>query len=142
MAPAPYMISSNAEESLAPAAIAAVRRDELARGYLVEEEVRSLLAIDHETLVRWRKARKILAVWYAPGKRYLYPPYQLVGGHLLPEIATLLATRETAGPDRSGWSTVEWLLSPHVLLKNQRPAEILQSAPDRVIAALRAEFAG
>ena len=32
---------------------------------------------------------------------------------------------------------VEWLLSPHVLLEDQCPAEILQFTPNRVIAAAR-----
>lgn len=136
------MMPSAAKESLAPAAMAAARRDALAHGYLIEEEVRSRLAIAHETLVRWRKARKILAVWYMPGKRYLYPPYQFVGARLLPEIAALLVLRQAIGPDRSGWAIVEWLLSPHVLLEDQSPAEILQFTPNRVIAAARAEFLG
>jgi len=54
-------------------AASARRRAELARGYLVEADVLSKLDIDYETLVAWRQARKLLAVWYQPENRYLYP---------------------------------------------------------------------
>lgn len=140
MVPVPSMMPSTSEKTLAPAAIAAARRDELAGGYLIEEEVRSRLAIDPETLVRWRKERKILAIWHTPRKPYLFPPCQFVGAQLLPEIETLLMMREVVGSDRSGWSMVEWLLTPHVLLNDQRPADLLESNPDRVVAAAKVEF--
>lgn len=59
---------------------------------------------------------------------------------MLKELATLVSMRGALGTDRSGWSTVEWLLVPHVLLGGQRPAEVLQASPARVLAAAQIEF--
>lgn len=134
------MPSPTAAQPLTPAASAAARRVELARGYLTASDVQTRLGISHDILVQWRKAGFLLAVWHAPERRYLYPPYQFVGAHLLEEIATLLAMHRAIGADRSGWSTVEWLLVPHVLIDDQRPAEILQSDPARVLSAAQIEF--
>ena len=127
------------EESLTLAAVAAARRAALAREFFSDEDVKKQLGIDHQTLMTWRKSRKILSVWHAPERRYLHPPFQFVSNHLLEEIATLLRLRQPIGHDRSGWSSVEWLLSPHVLLDDHRPAEILQSEPSRVVTAAQIE---
>lgn len=112
----------------------------MAHDYLTASDVQRRLGISRDTLVQWRNASILLAVWHAPERCYLYPPYQFVGDHLLEEIATLLDMRRAIGADRSGWSTVEWLLVPHVLIDDQRPAEILQSDPARVLSAAQIEL--
>ncbi len=134
------MSSRAIEEPITLAAVAAKRRAALARDYFVEDYVQRRLGIDPEMLVQWRKASKILAVWHGPEQRYLYPPFQFAGNRLLDEIATLLSLRGAVGADRSGWSAVEWLLAPHVLLDGQRPADVLRSNPDSVVAAAEVEF--
>lgn len=125
-----------------PAGIAAARRSTLARSYFVDGEVQRRLSIDEATLVQWRKAGRILAVWHAPERRYLYPPYQFNGDNLVDEIERLLSLRGGVSQDRSGWAIVEWLHVPHVLLNGQRPCEILASETKRVIAAAKIEFCG
>lgn len=134
------MLLPASAQPLTLAASAAARRIELARDYLTASDVQTRLGIEHGTLVHWRKAGILLAVWHAPKRSYLYPPYQFVGDHLLEEIATLLSMRKAIDADRSGWSTVEWLLVPHVLIDDRRPAEILQCDPARVLSAAQIEF--
>jgi hypothetical protein len=40
----------------------------------------------------------------------------------------------------TGWVELEWFISPHVLLDGATPAEILVTAPNRVLAAAELEF--
>lgn len=44
------------------------------------------------------------------------------------------------GSTGSGWSEVEWLMTPHALLEAQRPVELLSFDPAKVLSAAEVEF--
>ena len=118
---------------------AAKRRAELAKDYLTEAGILVRLGIDHKTLVTWRKARKILAVWHSPENRYLYPSYQFNNVGVIPEMEPLLQ-HLFEHSNGSGWNEVEWLMTPHALLDGMSPTELLPIDPAKVLEAAEVEF--
>lgn len=108
------------------------RRAELAQTWLSEAEVLARLRIDLQTLTAWRKSRKLLAVWYAPEDRYLYPPCQFAGAMLIPEMESLLGYLDY-GVTGSGWDEIEWLYAGNAHLDARPPADVLLEAPAEVL---------
>jgi hypothetical protein len=120
-------------------ALAARRRAELAASYLAEEDVLRHLEIDHNELAALRVRREILAAWHVPEKRFVYPPFQFSAVGIISELAPLLAHLR-AGSSGSGWSEIEWFITPHALLEAHAPADALLVDPARVLKAAEAEF--
>lgn len=97
------------------------------------------LGVDLDTLDEWRRRRLVLAVWHAPERQYLYPPFQFSNVGPLREMPPLLGYLNH-GVNASGWAEIEWLYTPHALLDGQPPAEILLHDPIRVLDAAHQEF--
>jgi hypothetical protein len=92
-----------------------------------------------KALTTLRRARKILAVWHPPENRYLYPPFQFNEADVISEVAPLLAYLHNVSSG-SGWSEIEWFVTPHALLGAQTPAEVLPCDPASVLDAATIEF--
>ncbi|WP_261997603.1 metallophosphoesterase [Stenotrophomonas sp. Ste96] len=98
-----------------------------------------------------RRAGQLLGVYIAdPVPSYRYPTWQFrPDGRPVDCLADLLTVLRNRGaiprePDglrrTTGWSEVEWFLSPHALLDGAQPAEILAIDPARVLRAALVEF--
>lgn len=120
-------------------AASARHRAELVKDYLLEADVLAKLNVDREALTTLRTAHKILAVWHAPENRYLYPPFQFNEADVISEVAPLLAYLHNVSSG-SGWSEIEWFVTPHALLGAQTPAEVLPCDPASVLDAATIEF--
>lgn len=85
---------------------------------------------------RWKRADKIFAIT-SEGKD-LYPAYALdVGGQPLPQMKKII---QLFGETKTPWSLALWFGSPNSWLGNQKPKDLLASAPERVLeAAARAK---
>ncbi|MCY7417798.1 MAG: hypothetical protein LH650_04750, partial [Chloroflexi bacterium] len=67
------------------------------------------------------------------GSGHRFPGFQFDGsGRPLPVIADVIGT---LGAVLSGWELALWFTSPHPDLQDQRPADVLRDAPDRVRGA-------
>jgi len=119
--------------------LAARRRAELAASYLSEADALRHLDIDHDALAALRMRRGILAAWLAPENRFVYPSFQFNAEGIISELAPLLAHLR-AGSSGSGWSEIEWFITPHALLEAHAPADALLVDPARVLKAADAEF--
>lgn len=120
-------------------AVSAQRRTQLAKDFLLEVDVLTKLDVDQEALAALRRARKILAVWQAPESRYVYPPFQFDDVGIIAGLELLLLyLRE--GSSGSGWSEIEWLMTPHALLEARAPADLLPLDPNKVLGAAETEF--
>jgi hypothetical protein len=135
----------------------AVRRAELAKAWLTSAGVAELLgrgtARDRtsdapeqdkklenpaQAAAVLRKAKRLLGVWVPAERGYRHPPCQFDRGALLPVIEPLLKLLPPG--NGSGWSQADWLYSPHALLDTRRPADVLATDPDRVLAAAQREY--
>lgn len=116
------------------------RRAELARTFFAEADVVSRLGIDRATLVAWREARRLLAVWFPPDERYLYPPCQFDEAGLIVEIEPILQYLQPWLGNQTGWGEVEWLMTPHASLDGQTPVEALGTDRGRVLEVAATEF--
>jgi hypothetical protein len=130
----PRSSESNSLEELA-----ARRRAELATSYLSEADVLRHLDIDHDALAALLTRREILAAWHTPENCFVYPPFQFNALGIISELAPLLAHLR-AGSSGSGWSEIEWFITPHALLEARAPADALLVDPARVLKAAEAEF--
>lgn len=86
-----------------------------------------------------RRQRAILAVRL--GEEYLYPAFQFTAAPVAvhPAMSDLLAVL----PDEDhGWAAAFWCFSPTLKLFGSKPADLLQSRPDDVVAAARKDFCG
>lgn len=128
---------------------AAVRRAELAKAWPTSADVAALLgrgtAENDKKLENpaqaaavLRKARRLLGVWVPAERGYRHPACQFHEGALLPVMEPLLQLLPPG--NTSGWSQAEWLYSPHALLDKRRPADVLATDPDRVLAAAQREY--
>ncbi|NIG34446.1 hypothetical protein C1Y43_09590 [Pantoea sp. ICBG 828] len=81
---------------------------------------------------RWTRADKIFAIT-SEGKD-LYPAYALyVGGQPLPQMKKII---QLFGETKTPWSLALWFGSPNSWLGNQKPKDLLASAPERVLEAV------
>lgn len=86
-----------------------------------------------------RRQRAILAVRL--GEDYLYPAFQFTAAPVAvhPAISDLLAALPN---EDHGWAAAFWCFSPTLKLGRSRPADVMQSQPDAVVAAARKDFGG
>ena len=117
-------------------------RAEAAKTYLTGSEVQSMLAIDAEALALSRRDRQLLGVWHAPDNAWLYPDFQFKDGTLIEQMPALLATfgQYYEHAWENTWSIVEWFMTPHTLLGDDRPMDLMGQHPNRVLGAARREF--
>lgn len=95
-----------------------------------------------------RREGKLLGVYMlSPTHHYRFPSWQFrADGQPVDWFAEILGVLREQGPfldaDRrtTGWGEVEWFMSPHVLLDDQPPEDVLATDPARVLAAAQAEF--
>lgn len=134
-----------------PAELAAARRLELAKDWLLANQVSDLIDPSANAspmlATSMRKMGLVLAAWAPEEGGYRYPTWQFSSsGQLVPQMAEILRLLREPGSmasavrRTSGWEEVEWFLVPHVLLDDQRPAEVLKTAPDRVLKAAILQF--
>lgn len=127
---------------------AAARRAELAKAWPTSADVAALLGrgtaengkrLENpaQAAAVLRKARRLLGVWVPAERGYRHPACQFHEGALLPVMEPLLQLLPPG--NKSGWSQAEWLYSPHALLDKRRPADVLASEPERVLAAAQRE---
>lgn len=121
---------------------AATRRAELAQMYLTESAAQALLGIDAATLGTLRDGKRLLGVWHEPVNAWLYPDFQFDANGLIKQMPRLLAVydRYYSHVWENPWSIVEWFLSPHVLLDDCRPMDVMATNPQRVLRAAQVEF--
>jgi hypothetical protein len=127
---------------------AAAKRAALASDWLTAAEVSRSIGSTEDLADKMRRDGKLLAVYLdtsAPGFRF--PNWQFRdNGQPVRELPHILTVLREQGPflDESlrttGWGELEWFISPHVLLDGATPAEILVTAPNRVLAAAELEF--
>ncbi|MEO5964321.1 MAG: hypothetical protein ABIR11_02555 [Candidatus Limnocylindrales bacterium] len=85
---------------------------------------------------RWRSERRIFAVPWSG--ELLYPAFQFADGAPRPAVARIL---EAFGDPPSGWEIALWFATPSAFLPgSRRPLELLDSDPDALVAAARAEL--
>lgn len=134
-----------------PAELAAARRTELARGWLVASQVSALLGSEADNgsqfATQRRLAGQLLGVWMPSERAYRYPPWQFGPDgqpvEPMPEILSLLRKEgrmSTNSRQTSGWKEVEWLLSPHTLLDGEKPADLLTKQPEKVLEIAYEQF--
>jgi hypothetical protein len=116
------------------------RRAQLVATWWRESEVLERFGIDANALTLWRHRRRVLAVWHAPEHQYFYPPNQFDAAGPRREMSAVLGYLNDERISGSGWSEVEWLLTPHVLLDGEAPMDMLVHDPSRVLCALHEEF--
>lgn len=116
------------------------RRAALAKDWWRECEVLERFGIELETLTRWRRRRRLLAVWHAPENEYFYPPSQFDEAGPRREMSAVLGYLNDESFSSSGWGEIEWLFAPHALLDSQIPADMLSHDPRRVLQVLHDEF--
>jgi hypothetical protein len=121
---------------------AARRRAEQAQMYLTESAAQDLLGIDAATLETLREGKRLLGVWHEPANAWLYPDFQFDKTGLIKQMPRLLAVydRYYSHVWENSWSIVEWFLSPHVLLDDSRPMDVMATNPQRVLRAAQVEF--
>jgi hypothetical protein len=76
------------------------------------------------------------------GVQYWHPAFQFAAdGHVLDAMRSLFPLLPTEDRD-GGWARVFWCFQPHPALDNNRPADVFQHSPERVIEVARDEAAG
>lgn len=134
-----------------PSQTAAKRRADMASRWLtaaqVSEQLGSSAENGSQAATQRRKVGAILGVWVPSERAYRYPNWQFkLDGQPVWQMAEILRLlRENGGMAKterrtSGWSETEWFLTPHVLLDDRPPAEMLIAEPDRVLKAARTQF--
>jgi hypothetical protein len=82
---------------------------------------------------RWRKERRILGVEHHG--RIFHPGFQFDPGTGRPLKAVRRVLTALAGAGIDGWQAALWFTSPTAALDDQRPVDLLQRDPKRVIEA-------
>jgi hypothetical protein len=86
---------------------------------------------------RWKAQGRIFAI--EAGGRSLFPAFQFAqDGQARPVVAEVLAA---FGPKAAGWQTALWFTGANGWLGAKRPVDLLESAPESVVAAARREAA-
>lgn len=128
---------------------AAARRAELSRDWPTAGQVDEKLS---ETLgaraTELRKAGRLLAVYLTePHHHFRFPSWQFQpDGQPIAQFAEILSILLEFGPyldqdgRTTGWGETEWFHSPHVLLDDERPCDMLGTEPQRVLDAARVEY--
>lgn len=105
--------------------------------WLTSEEIPSLAGVDRETYASDLPSRRQLISVRHEG-RYLYPAVQFdsrgVPFPRLPELLNFFP--------KQGWSGIFWLFQPTTRLNGERPADVLATDMEAVIAAARTDFLG
>jgi hypothetical protein len=124
------------------AKISAARRAELAQTYLTGPAVQILLGIDASSLEAMREDKGVLGVWHEPANAWYYPDFQFDESGLIKKVPRLLAVydRYYSHVWKNTWSIVEWFLSPHVLLGDRPPRDVIGTNPQRVLRVAQVEF--
>jgi hypothetical protein len=126
---------------------AQVHRDALLRQFhfLTSEEVArrvpsALLASNQSQFAsRMRREGRLLGA--KRGVQYWHPAFQFAAdGHVLEAMRSLFPLLPTEERD-GGWARVFWCFQPHPTLDNNRPADVFQHSPERVIEVARDEAA-
>lgn len=124
-----------------------VRRERLlaTEDWLTAEQVYDLIAPmksknaknKSQLAARLRKEGKLMAV--RDGARFMHPAVQFNAetGGIRPVVRELLSILPKSA---DGWGNVFWLYQPHALLNGERPADMLATAPERVLAAARQTY--
>lgn len=88
-----------------------------------------------------REAGKALGAYDDTRCLWCSPKFQFLDGELIPETSEVLKILRIAGcQGPGGWGEIEWFLSPHVLLDDLSPSEVLIRDPTAVLKAVRAQF--
>lgn len=144
-------VSSNRAPEATPAELAAVRRAELAREWLVASQVSAMLGSEagngSQLATQRRLAGQLLGAWVPSERAYRYPPWQFGPDgqpvEPLAEILGILREQGRMAADNrrtSGWKEIEWFLSPHTLLDGEKPADLLTTDPDKVLKIAVEQF--
>lgn len=89
----------------------------------------------HATAHRWRAQGRVFAVTLE-GQLY-YPAFQFEHGEPKAVLRELISI---GGEHRRGWSMALWLDAPNRWLKGHAPIEFIDTAPERVVEALRQDL--
>lgn len=121
---------------------AAARRAELAQTYLTAPTVQALLGIDQNTLMAWREDKRLLGVWHETNTAWLYPDFQFDQNGLIEHMPRILAVFDKYYSHvwKDTWGIVEWFLSPHALLDDRRPMDLMATSPQFVLRAALVEL--
>ena len=122
-------------------AMAAARRTELSRNWATAEDL-------GEGATEMRKSGQLLGVYLTdPQPHYRFPAWQFQqDGWPVAHFSEMLRIMRDHGGyldkhrSPTGWSEVEWFLTPHVLLNGECPAEVLAHDPQAVVEAARMGF--
>lgn len=102
----------------------------------------------NELATQLRRNGQLLGVYILePIHHYRYPSWQFQpDGQPVEHFAVILAIMREHGTyldengRTTGWGEVEWFLSPHVLLDDRPPCEVLGESPKSVLEAARVEY--
>lgn len=128
---------------------ASERRAELSRDWPTAEQVdEKLLETLGARATELRKSGQLLAVYLTePHHHFRFPRWQFQpDGPPVAHFAEILSILREFGPylDQNGRTTglgeTEWFHSPHVLLDDGRPSDMLGTEPQRVLDAARVEY--
>lgn len=94
---------------------------------------------DHIEIFQLHRAGKLISLCLEGG-RWFYPTFQLdADNNVLPVMAEIIAI---GGTDRLHQENLTvWIMSPTDSLSGARPVDLLQTDPDRVVAAARQDLA-
>ena len=121
-------------------------RREVVADWLDEAEIAKIMAKPPTTVTEMRLGGRLHAVWMASEERWLFPRWQLdVRGTPIAQVAEVLELLRSPkgfgiGMPSAGWFETEWFYSCHVLLDAERPVDLLESDPTRVLVAAQEEF--
>lgn len=130
---------------ITPAEAAKRKRDAfLDRNWPTSKDIGLQLGSDESGAARraadLRARGQLLGAWSSRSRTYVHPDCQFDEAHQLrPVMRDLLALLPTEGDD-GGWRRVFWLYGSREALDDQAPADLLGSAPERVLALAREEF--
>ncbi len=84
----------------------------------------------HTTTSRWLSAKRVFAIDTAAGR--LFPAFQFTDGEPRPVIGRVL---KALGGQLRGWEVLLWFTGSNGYLGGARPVDLLDEAPDEVVAA-------
>jgi hypothetical protein len=129
-------VESMVQRMLAPG-VAPTAADAQRMATLRARVVRDFGAFAGKVSRRWRKEARVFGVPYQDDTVYL--TFQFDGdGQPLPVVRDILA----ALSDWSPWDVAEWFVLRNRRLERSRPADLLRTDPDAVVAAARADGQG